>query len=131
GLLRTTGANRASICPTFGLFFSSVMSPRLHAWSAPFGTDPGSVGNLSRFARYAQLQLSDARGSLRNQMNKPCCCDESCESVETTTNLFAACTWRVEPQVAKRFVVVSTDSQASSQQQGLFIWFRREPLASE
>ncbi len=100
GLLRTTGANRASICPTFGLFFSSVMSPRLHAWSAPFGTDPGSVGNLSRFARYAQLQLSDARGSLRNQMNKPCCCDEACESVETTTNLFAACTWRVEPQVA-------------------------------
>src|SRR5438445_13680242 len=42
-------------------------------------------------------------------------------------------TWGSTLQVhaAKRFVVVSTDSQASSQQQGLFIWFRREPLASE
>jgi MacB-like periplasmic core domain len=42
-------------------------------------------------------------------------------------------TWGSTLQVhaAKRFVVVSTDSQASSQQQGLFIWFRREPFASE
>src|SRR5437016_14646824 len=37
----------------------------------------------------------------------------------------------LQVHAAKRFVVVSTDSQGSSQQQGSFIWFRREPLASE
>ena len=36
----------------------------------------------------------------KNETNKACCCDELCESVETATNLFAACTWRAESQVA-------------------------------
>src|SRR5437773_2017264 len=42
--------------------------------------------------RYSQQQALLQETFLEIEMITPCCCDESCEFVETTPNLFVACT---------------------------------------
>src|SRR6516162_9287691 len=62
---------------------------------------------------------------------KPCCCDEFCESVETTTTLFPACTWRVESPAPFCENSGKLESLASAYEAGCrFIRIRQEVLRS-